>query len=69
LILWSKFLWRESYKNINKDGVKSNITCSEMIARIYQNGAIIKKTYDPGSYYTKDFIEGSIEMEPGFQLI
>jgi len=69
LSLWNKFLWRKSYKNINKDGVKSNITCSEMIAKIYQASAVIKKVYDPGSYYTKDFIENTIEMEFGFKLI
>jgi hypothetical protein len=66
LRLWNKFLSRKPY---SKHIPKSNITCSEMIARIYQSGSIIKKSFDPGSYYTKDFIEGSIEMEPGFQFI
>jgi len=68
--LWSKFLWRKSYKNSKNINIpKSNITCSEMIAKIYQDSAVIKKTYDPGSYYTKDFKEGNIEMESGFKLI
>jgi hypothetical protein len=67
LSLWSKFFWRKSYKNINIP--KSNITCSEMIAKIYQDSDVIKKTYDPGSYYTKDFMENNIEMESGFKII
>ncbi len=67
LRLWNKFLWRKSYKN--RYIPKSNITCSEMIAKIYHASDVIKKVYDPGSYYTKDFIENTIEMESGFKLI
>lgn len=65
--IWSKYIWRRRYKKSNQK--KSNITCSELIAKIYQSTAVIKKKYDPGSYYTKDFIENTIEMEPGFKLI
>jgi hypothetical protein len=65
--LWSKFIWRSKYKNrLNK---KSNITCSEMIARIYQKSGVLKKIYEPSSYYTNDFIDGNIELEQGFKLI
>lgn len=67
--VWSKYLWRKRYKkssNLNQE--RSNITCSELIAKIYQNTAVIKKKYDPGSYYTKDFIENNVEMEYGFKL-
>jgi hypothetical protein len=67
LHLWSKHIWRKPFDESSKD--KTNITCSELIARIYQNSYVIKKTYDPGSYYTKDFIEDNIEMESGYKLI
>jgi hypothetical protein len=68
--VWSKYLWRKRYKkssNLNQE--RSNITCSELIAKIYHASEVIKKKYDPGSYYTKDFIENNIEMESGFKLI
>ena len=68
--VWSKYLWRRKYrKSSNLNQERSNITCSELIAKIYHASAVIKKVYDPGSYYTKDFIENNIEMEPGFKLI
>jgi hypothetical protein len=67
LHLWNKHIWKKSFDSSSKND--SNITCSELIAKIYQSGAVIKKKYDPGSYYTKDFIEDAIEMEYGFKLI
>lgn len=68
--VWSKYIWRRRYrKSSNLNQEKSNIICSELIAKIYQNTAVIKKKYDAGSYYTKDFIENNVEMESGFKLI
>lgn len=64
--VWSKFLWKRKYKNSQES---ENITCSELVAKIYQNSGVMKKIYTPGSYTTKDFIEGTIELEKGFELI
>lgn len=63
--VWSKFLWKRTYKNIQEP---ENITCSELIAKIYQHASVMKKIYTPGSYTTKDFIENTIELEKGFIL-
>jgi len=63
--VWSKVLWKKQYQE-NK--LPSNITCSEMIVKIYQNADIMKKIYCPGSYSTKDIIEKKLEMVEGFNL-
>jgi hypothetical protein len=65
--VWSKNLWKRSYVESQKE--QENITCSELVAKIYQRTEVIKKIYTPGSYTTKDFIESSIEFEKGFRLI
>ncbi len=65
--VWSKFLWKRSYYESQKE--QENITCSELVAKIYQRANIMKKIYTPGSYTTKDFIEKAIELEEGFKLI
>ena len=65
--VWSKNLWKRSYIESQKE--KENITCSELVAKIYQSANVMKKIYTPGSYSTKDFIENKVEMEYGFELI
>jgi hypothetical protein len=63
--VWSKFLWKRKYKNSQES---ENITCSELVAKIYQHASVMKKIYTPGSYTTKDFTENNIELEKGFRL-
>jgi len=70
--VWSKvlsntLLWKSRY-NQNEFKTPSNITCSEMIIKIYQNAGVMKKIYSPGAYSTSDIAERKIEMIQGFRL-
>jgi hypothetical protein len=67
-VLSNTLLWKSKY-NQNEFKTPSNITCSEMIIKIYQNAGVIKKIYSPGAYSTKDIVERKIEFNPGFRLI
>lgn len=73
--VWMKVLRKQKYKSNSSESEENitskreNITCSELITKIYQNSGVMKKIYTPGSYSTGDIIGKKIEMEKGFRLI
>lgn len=65
--VWWKVLKRQKFssKNINE---KRNITCFELIVRLYQESGAAKKIYTPGSYNTGRLIEKKLELNEGFKF-
>jgi hypothetical protein len=65
--VWSKVLFKLPYEY--SDNVNRNITCFELIIKVYQDSNVMKKVYTPGSYYTSDIIKRELDFCDGFSLV
>jgi hypothetical protein len=65
--VWSKLLWKMQYSEASEN-LKQNVTCFELVNKIYQNTGVMQKKFTPGSYYTGDIIERKVDLEKGFKF-
>jgi len=64
--VWWKALRKQRFYDTRNE--KRNITCSELVVRIYQESDVSKKIYTPGSYNTGNLIERNLELNEGFKF-
>jgi len=64
--VWVKTLWKQKY--VKNQIEKNNITCHELVVKVYQNADVAKKTHSSSSYNTGNLIEKKLELNENFKF-